>query len=85
MSDQPEKVEENNVPVFVVGEGDCHVGLHPEAPDMILLAFVKQGLCLGFPISLAKSLHDGLCLAIGILEGEEETIEGAAKRPRMDN
>lgn len=84
MTDNVE-AKDNGTPVYVIGDGDLHVGLHPEAPDMVLLAFPKQNMCLGLPLALAKSLHDGVCLAIEILEGVEEPTTGGASRPRMDN
>jgi hypothetical protein len=85
--------EDESVPAYVIGPGECRVGFHPEADGMVLLAFPKNKICLAFKGEDALKLHDELCLALAMLgiggEDEEDQAElgpmGVAPKPRMDN
>lgn len=68
-------------PVYVIGANECRIGLHPDADGMVLLAFPKNNMCLGFKLEIAMALHDDLCMALAMLTGGEETDNPAALPP----
>lgn len=72
--------EAKPTPVYIVGKGECRVGMHPDAPGMVLLAFPKNELCLAFTGEDAVELHDGICMALAMLGfgGEEDAQAGLA-------
>jgi hypothetical protein len=73
--------DEEKTPVYLMGEDDFKVGMHPEAEGLILLAFPKTNICLGFKLESAEKLHDELCLALALLGAGGEEVDMGALPP----